>query len=373
MLKLKICVVDYSELAYTPKSMYTQPLPVAQRNALYLTTALNIRHHDIVLMQNGCQTAEVHKGLRLLPVSFDKTFWQEEAFDAVIFLDTVEAGVDIVPLLPAKARSVLWSTKPVEHVSLLGLKSKDHCKLFHKVVTTNTVLEKQLQQEFPLTEDQCTYLSVAMTRTLRKRFPHRQAFLDTLPESLTLSFVQRPEHGLAETLDLLEVLKQGFAELKLQVLLPAVESAWTEAELNLLDTCGKHPDVTVFDPMPQPDYVEQLAKSHVLCSPQAFRDTTGELLIDAIASGTHCVAPLNAGLGTLGQETVYWIDPEPEEDMLRRYAKALADLLHRWVDKPDLMVRHSFGNMATFGTYFTWDLRVWDWESLLFQLCKTTH
>jgi hypothetical protein len=369
MLRLKLCFIDASELHYIPNNLYNKPLPSAQRNALYLATALSARQHQITFIQEGCLQASQHENLSIEPFPEQDDYWQIQAFDAIILINHLAPGLNLAPHKPPTTALLLWSFHSPKHLSLKPLESKALQAPFDLVMLSNAVLAQEFKELYGTGCD-CTYFLVAMTRTLRKRFSNLKSFMDVLPKSLTLSFIQRPEQGLEETLYIFETLSQGFENLQLQVLLPAEERPWSKAEAALIQQCEDLDNVTVFSPMPQPAYVEQLARSHVLCSPRAHLDPTHYGILDSLATGNHSVALRCLTLESLGSELTTWVENDPEDTQLVRYTEALAKCLQAWLESPEAMIKQSFDHIATIGTYFTWDLRVWEFESMLFQLKK---
>ena len=371
MLRFKLCFIDASELHYIPNNLYNKPLPTAQRNALYLATALSARKHQVTFIQEGCLQAAKYSELSIEPFPTATDYWQNQNFDAIILINHLEPGLSLAPYKPSTTALLLWSFNPPKHIGLLPLAEKaaqDHIDL---VMFSNAVLAQQFREHYTAPMNAVTYFPVAMTRTLRKRFSNVQCFADMLPKVPTLSFIQRPEQGLEETLNIFETLRQGFEDLRLQVLLPTEERPWSKAEETLIQRCESDDGITVFAPMPQPAYVEQLAKSHMLCSPRAHQENNHYAILDALATGNHCLSLPSETLETLEKKLITWVDASPEETQLVRYTEALAKRLREWVETPEDMIKHSFDHLATVGTYFTWDLRVWEFESLIFQLKKT--
>lgn len=371
MLRFNLCFIDASELHYIPSNLYNKPLPTAQRNALYLATALSTRQHQVTFIQEGCFQSSEHGSLSIVPFPTSTDYWQNQQFDAILLINHLEPGLSLLPYKPQTTALLLWSLHPPKHIGLLPFTQKEVQTACDLVLFSNAVLAQQFREHYKLPFNAATYFPVAITRTLRKRFSHVQSFTNTLPKALTLSFIQRPEQGLEEALDIYDTLCQGFEGLHLQVLLPTEERPWSKAEEALLQRCESHEGITVFAPMPQPAYVEQLMQSHVLCSPKAHREDNHYAILDGLATGNHCLSLPSKTLETLGPNLVTWIDEAPEETQLVRYTEALAKCLQGWLETPEAMIKHSFDNLATIGTYFTWDLRVWEFESLLFQLKKT--
>ena len=371
VLQFKICFIDASELHYLPNNLYNKPLPSAQRNALYLATALSARQHQVTFIQEACAEVSQHGNLSIEPFPLTEDYWRAQDFDAIILINHLEPGLSIAPHKAPETALLLWNFHQPKHLSLLPMAQKEIQRHFDLVMMSNAALAQQFRAHYNTEFNDCTYLPVAITRTLRKRFSNIQSFTDTLPQALTLSFIQRPEQGLAETLDMFETLGQGFENLQLQVLLPAEERPWSSAESALIAHCKTLSNVTVFDPMPQPAYVEQLARSLVLCSPRVHLDPTHYGLLDSLATGNHSIALPCETLASMVESLVTWVDGDPEDTQLIRYTEAMATCLQGWVETPEAMIKQSFNNIATIGTYFTWDLRVWEFESLLFQLKKT--
>lgn len=368
MLVFHVAFVETSEIDYTPNSLYTSPLPVAQRNTLYLATALSTRGHQVTIFQAACDNKTTYGNLTIAPLAHLKG--QETRFNTLVYVDNVGEMTQLPPIEEQDFSTILWSFQAPQHLSLLPFKSKDLHDQVELVLFANPVHRQPFSNlyEFPL--ERSGYFPVAMTRTLRKRFKNTLDFKSTRPAELTLSFIQRPEQGLQETLDIFETLQQGFKGLQLQVLLPCDERPWSDAEESLIERCKTDPNIRVYRPQNRPAYVEQLMQSHVLCAPAMARDPNNYGLIDALAAGCHCIVFEDPGIATLGKEGLDWVETLPEDSQWVRYTSALAKRLREWDEDPEAMVQDRFRAVAHMGTYFTWDLRVWEFESLLFQLRK---
>lgn len=369
MLQLKIAFVDPSELNYSPNSLYTQALPLAQRNILYLATALSARGHQITLFQAACETPLQQANLRIQPFP-ESWSSQTQAIDVVVHVNTLETLLELSQEASEHPLNILWSFEHPQHLSLLPLSNPALHTHVDLLLFSSPLYKTRFSERYGFPTQHMQIFPVAMTRTLRKRFPHTQALAEQLPEELTLCFIQRPEKGLSETLDMFETLKQGFKDLRLKVLLPAEERPWSTQENALLDRCQADPQIHVFSPLPRPAYVEQLIQSHILCAPALALEPTLYDLLDALAAGCDGVDLQRPELDSLGQDFMSTIAVEPLETQKVRYTQALAERLSAWDANPQEMIKKRFHVMAQMGTFFTWDLRVWEFESLVFQLQK---
>ncbi len=372
MLQLHIAFVDSSELAYAPNSLYTKPLPVAQRNVLYLATALSARGHHITLFQAACDTPLQQANLSVKPLP-EHGLSETQAMDVVVHINSLESLLELSREDAEHPLNILWSFEHPQHLSLLPLKNPALHPHVDLLLFSSPLYKPLINTQYGLPSQHMQVFPVAMTRTLRKRFPHTQAFAEQLPQELTLCFIQRPEKGLSETLDMFETLKQGFKDLRLKVLLPTEERPWSPQENTLLDRCQADPQIQVFSPLPRPAYVEQLIQSHILCAPRLALEPTLYDFLDALAAGCDGVDFQRPELDSLGQDLIRTIPMEPLESQTVRYTQALAERLSAWDANPQEMIKKRFHVMAQMGTFFTWDLRVWEFESLVFQLQKLRH
>lgn len=368
MLTFKIAFIDHTENGYTPNSLYTQALPLAQRNVLYLATALSTRGHEVTLFQAGCQQPQQQANLSIQPLPEDTSPYL--SMDAVVHVNGLDALLPLSLASDEHPVNILWSFEHPQHISLLPLKDQRIHPHVDLLLFSNPAHKTRFIESYAFPAQHLQVFSVAMTRTLRKRFAHTQALADALPSELTLCFIQRPEKGLSETLDMFNILKQGFKHLQLKVLLPTEERPWSEQEKEILSRCEADAQIQVIQPLPRPAYVEQLIQSHVLCAPALMQTPTLYDLLDAIAAGCHGVSFADPALDALGKDVLSLIPAEPQKGQLARYTQALADLLKAWDTTPQDMIKNRFHAMAQMGTYFTWDLRVWEFESLVFQLKK---
>lgn len=241
---------------------------------------------------------------------------------------------------------------------------------FQAIVCENVLMRNFYVRYFSLSPERCYYRYPTMVRSLRKRFHSTHMLAAVRAPQLTLAYTAHPAHGLEQMLEMHQLLQQGFEGLKLRVLCrPELELASEpEGVQRLLARCRQTPDVEVLDPMPWPSWVDELQRCHVHCNPLGFLDPVGADLVDPLAAGCHVVAPDHPGLREMGREYVHWVSPEPDADYLVRYTQGVSQVLEKCLNHPAEQMVASFQQATHANTLFTWDLRVWEWESLLYHL-----
>lgn len=370
MLNQKICLVDFSEQAYGFNQLYTQVLPRPQLDLLYLATALAVRPNQItVLSERDDSRHEAQISFAPLPAD-PASYWAEAGFDAVVCLDSLEGADKIRPYLPPETPLVLWSHLPAKHVAMLPLQHASVQAAWATMVFESFYQLRNYFETFGLRPEQVAYRWPAIVRSLRKRFTNTEQLATARAPQPTMAFTAEPAHGLAQALELHEALKAENPGLRLRVMLkPGFEAAAAPAPVRELiaraRTCA---DVEVFDPLPWPSYVERLLGCHLLCHPLAFQDPNGSEMLDALGAGCLTVLPHHPALAELSCDQIVWIQPDPAESYFERYREALAGLLSKLREEPARQLEQSFRQIAHMSTYFTWDLRVWEWETLFFRL-----
>ncbi|MGV3522959.1 MAG: hypothetical protein ACO1RX_01970 [Candidatus Sericytochromatia bacterium] len=372
MLNLKICLVDFSEDTYTVNSLYNQALPYAQREILYLATALAQRPNRITLVGEHTH-AQLDQGIQFEPWPEDAAhFWQAAAFDVVICLDSAAGCQQIRPHLPAGTPLILWTHLPPQHLAMMPLQHAEVRACFQAVICENALLRDYYQGYFGFPAGVCHYRYPTMVRTLRKRFFSSQMLAAVRAPALTLAFTAHPAQGLDQMLEMYELLSQGFSDLRLRVFCPPGLELEHEPQgvQRLVARCRQTPGVEVIPPLPWPTWVEALLVCHVHCNPLSFADPAGAALVDPLAAGCQIVAAEHPGLRELGREHIHWVAAEPESDYFQRYTQTLSAVLERCLNEPETLLAASFRQATYANTLFTWDLRVWEWESLLYRLVQ---
>jgi len=375
MLNQKICLVDYtSETPYQSNSVYTQRLSRSQLNILYLATALAVRPNQITVLSERESSSQsqniIYEPLPLEP----ERFWLEADFDTVICVDSLQGSQDIKPYLPAKTNLVLWTHLPLEHLAMWPLGQPEMHTHWDAIVCASQFLAQSYINHFKLPVEKMSYFWPATVRTLRKRFTQTAELKQVRNASPTLAFTADPSHGLHHLIEMFTALQQGFADLNLHILLPSdfEEELSDEMTQQTLARCRQQPGIVVKEPVPWPSHVENLLQCHILCHPLAFMDLAGTHLIDALGAGCEMLAIAHPGLQVFNcGEHIIWVEAEPADNYLRRYGQALAERLHQHIQDPEALLEKSIKQIADIQTYFTWDLRVWDWESLCYRLQKS--
>lgn len=374
MLNQKICFVDFAEQAFTVNSIYAEPMPKAQLDMLYLAAALALRPNRITVISDRPE-AVTEAQIQFLPLPQDPAgFWSSCDYDAVVCLDSLEAVSQISPWLSPEVALMLWSHLAPRHVAMLPLQHASVRGAWGNFVFDSFYLGTNYCELYQLPVQRCHYRWPAMVRTLRKRFTGIEQFKAKHAPAPTMVFTAGPAYGLAQALESYSLLRAEFAQLQLWVLLKPGSSEADEspASQGLLQTCRDTPGVKVFDPMPWPAYVEKLVSAHVLCHPLAFQDLGCSELIDPLSAGCRAVLCAHPGLQEILEDQPDWIPADPAASYFDRYTEGLGAALRQLQEDPDLFYRRSFGQMARFSTFNTWDLRVWEWEALFYSLQHET-
>jgi hypothetical protein len=370
MLNQKICLVDYSEQSYGLKSLYTEALPRPQLDLLYLASALSVRPNHVSVL---CEREDISESgtLRFEPLPQDpERFWREANYDLVVCLDSLAGASLIRPYLAQDVPLVLWSHLPPRHISMLPLQHAAVRDAWSAYVFESSVITKNYEEHYQLERARCNFRWPGMVRTLRKRFLTSEQLSAVRAPSLTMAFCADPASGLAQSLEIFQALKTEFSELKFNVFIkPGFEPELAAQTLkDLLQRCRETPDVEVLAAEPWPSQVEKLLSCHIICHPLAFQDLGCGELLDPLAVGCLAVLCEHEGLKEITGDQVFWVPPEPAEDYFGRYQRQVAEVLNALQNEPETMLERSFNQIARLNTHFTWDLRVWEWESLFYRI-----
>jgi len=370
MLNLKICLLDFTGQNYDINSLYTESLSRSQLELLYLGTALSVRPNRITLMHERESAKEMHS-IQILPFPKDpKQFWSSSDYDLVICLDSLEGSQELRDYLPTKTTLILWTHLPPEHISMLALKDPKVNSIWSGIVCETASIKQGYIEQFQLPETQVHYRYPSIVRSLRQRFATSTELTQLRNPELTLAYTALPHHGLEHLFNLFQLLQEAFSKLQLRILLPPnYEESLAEGKVQkLLATCRKTSGVKVLESQPWPAYVEELLKCHILCNPLGFFDTAAAYTIDALAAGCQVISIMHPSIQEIAHDLPIWISHEPADDYLERYNLAVGDYLKHMLNNPEHALKRSFAQVAAVNTYYTWDLRVWEWESLFFKL-----
>lgn len=372
MLNLKICLVDFNHEEYDISSLYNDSMSRSQLDLLYLASALAVRPNQITLLQEREQAKEMY-GIRILPLPTDSAqFWSENDFDIVVCLDSLEGSQDIYDHLPEKTLLVLWTHLMPEHIGMLPLKNPEISGIWSAIVCESASLRQAYHETLGLPLEQIHYRYPAIVRTLRRRFSRSSELAKMRNPAPTLAYTAPPDRGLDHILKIFQLLQEAFSDLCLEVLLPGdfQEDLATEAVQQTLQSCRDTDGVSVSPPQPWPSYVEILLKCHFLCNPLGFFDPGAAWMIDALGTGCQAISIVHPSLQEIARDLPIWVEHEPADDYLSRYTRALSEALRLFQEDSDYVLKRAFSQVAAVNTYYTWDLRVWEWESLFFALLE---
>lgn len=370
MLNQKICLVDFQEASYQGNSVYTQTLGREQLDLLYLGQALSLRPNHVSIMSERQNMLTAHgidyTGFPEAP----ETYWQEAAFDAIICLDSLQALQEIKPYAPASSKLILWTHLPPEHIAMLPLKVPEVQQAFDAIVCETRNNQSAFITQHAIPAEKTFFFPPAMVRTLRKRFTSAKELGQIRHDALTLGFISSPEEGLAETLHIFETLQAAFANLQLQIMLPPeFKAAEARPEIStLLEQAREMPGVAIIPPRPWTSHIEDILQCHLIIQPISPFHNGPLRLINALGAGSQVVAAEHASLADFCRDLVNWVSLEPADTFLQRCTQQVADCLQKQLNEPADYLDEALEQVAKVQTTMTWDLRVWEWESLLYHL-----
>lgn len=373
MLNLNVCLVDFTGQNYDINSIYNDKLSRSQLELLYLATALSVRPNKITLIHERDHAIEMY-GINILPrPNNPEDFWPTTDYDLIVCLDSLEGSQEICPFLPSKTKIILWTHLSPEHISMLPLSDPKISQCWSAIVCETASLTQGYIEKFNLPTTQMHYRHPSIVRTLRQRFKTSTELTHLRNPELTLAYTAAPAHGLEHIVNLFQVLQEAISELQLYILLPPDfrEDMAENRIQNLLKSCRNIQGIKVIEPQPWPAYVEELLKCHMLCNPLGFFDPAAAYTIDALAAGCQVISVMHPSIKEVAHDLPVWIDHEPTDDYLERYYLAVAEYLKHMLNEPEHALKRSFAQIAAVNTYFTWDLRVWEWESLFYNLLET--
>lgn len=369
MLNQKICLVDFQEAAYQGNSVYTQTLSRSQLDLLYLAQALAVRPNQVSVMSKREQMLSAHGVDYLQLPEHPEDFWPAAAFDAIICLDSLQALHQIRPHAPS-SKLILWTHLPPEHIAMLPLKAPEVQQIFDAIVCETGKLRGAYLEQYQLPPEKVLFFAPAVVRTLRKRFASAHELGQIRHKQLTLGFMARPEAGLTETLNCFETLQAGFSDLQLQIMLPPefdAEDSSPDA-VRLLEQARQMPGVAVKAPCPWTNHIEDILQCHLMLQPVMPPHNEALRLINALGAGCQLIAAEQSSLWDFCHDMVHWVSADPAESFLQRFTQTTAECLTQQINAPADCLDDALEQAAKIQTGLTWDLRVWEWESLLYHL-----
>ena len=371
MLNLKICFVDNGPLSYSVNSLYNQVLPRTQMSLLYLLTALAVRPNQITLVSQR-QKAEQQGNLTLLPLPEDpESFWSQQDFDLVVILNQPELVLELKPLIDPKIPLLLWLKLPPEHPSVQALKYEELGSFCKAYIFDSASQRADYMAAFPLELHKCHYRWPGIIRSLRKRFMTSDELKAKRPnDQLVLAYTMMPEYGLEHILKMYQEISASTPDLHFKLLLPPDYTVETDTPIHqtLVQACRDDANIEVVENIPWIAYVEHLLEVHIVCNLLDCKLPNGDSILDPLAAGCAVLSSKHPSLEEISKDSGRWVEMEPSEDYLERYKAQLIDLITAFQEDYDQEIKTGFRQMAAIQTHFTWDLRVWEWESLFFQL-----
>lgn len=373
MLEFKLCFVDCGTMDYTAESPWKIPLGGSQSALCYLSEALASRGHAVTLL-NATTTPGIYRGVECLTLPEEPgEFFQSRSFDAVISLNSLLPVSTIRPHLPETTRLLLWTQHAADEVSMAALQ---HPLLHHAwdcFVFVSRWQRDRYLEKFQLPPTRTCVRRNAIAPSFHYLFPDRASLASAKSKTPTLAYTSVPGRGLSVLIDIFPLLREVFPQLELKIFssLKTYQEPETEAWLQeLYQRCRETEHVELVGSLPQPELVQALAKVHLLAYPNTFPETSCIAVMEAMACGCDIIT---TQMGALPETTAGFarlVPPEPRDNYTRRYLSALTDALLLWLKEPQHVLNRLSQQVLYTNTRYTWQARIWEWESLLYQVCR---
>lgn len=373
MLQFKLCFVDCGSMDYTPESPWKIPLGGSQSALCYLAEALAARGHEVTLL-NATSTPGFYRGVECMNLAQEpKEFFQNRCFDAVISLNSLLPAHTIRPHLPEKTRLLLWTQHAAEEASMVALQHKLLHHAWDCFVFVSRWQRDRYLEKFQLPAPRTCVRRNAIAPAFHYLFPDRATLARAKSKIPTLAYTSAPGRGLSVLLDVFPLLREVFPQLRLKVYssLKTYQEPEEESWLQeLYQRCRETEHVELIGSLPQPELVKELAQAHLLAYSNTFPETSCIAAMEAMACGCDIIT---TQMGALPETTAGFarlVPPEPHTSYAQRYLSALTNALLLWLKEPVEVLNRLSQQVLYVNTRYTWQTRVWEWESLLYQVCK---
>ena len=373
MLKLKLCFVDYAPMDYTPESPYQTPLGGSQSALCYLSAALAERGHLITLL-NHTQTPGCWRGVDCLTLPEEPgEFFASQAFDAVISLNSLEPMQTIRPFLSPRTPMLLWTQHAIDQPAVAPLRHRLIHQSWDHFICVSQWQRATYLHAFAIEPERISVRLNAIGTPFHYLFPDRAALASGKAKTPTLAYTSTPGRGLSILVDLFPLLREIFPQLQLKVF--SSMQTWQQSEddpwlQDLYARCRATENLTLMGSLSQPELARELAQIHLLAYPNIYNETSCIALMEAMACGCDIVTTALGALPETSSGYARLVDPGPGNTYVKRYFSALLDALMLWLNEPQTVLSRLTRQVLFANTRYTWQVRVWEWESLLYQLCR---
>lgn len=359
---------------YTPESPYQIPLGGSQSALCYLSAALAQRGHQVMLL-NNTRTPGLYRGVECLTLPEEpEEIFVKRRFDAVISLNSLLPMQTIRPFLESSQTPLLlWTQHTAEDVSMLALQHRLVQEAWDTFIFVSRWQQENYIQRFGLPRERTSIRRNAIAPDFAYLFPDKARLVGAKSKTPTLAYTSVPNRGLAVLLDIFPLMREIFPQLELQVFssMQTYQEPEDDPQLQALyQRCRETENVHLRGSLPQPLLAQELSKVHLLAYPNTFAETSCIAAMEAMACGCDIIT---TQMGALPETTAGFarlVPPEPHENYARRYLSALTDALMLWLKEPQAVVDRLSNQVMHTSRRNTWQVRIWEWESLLFQRCR---
>lgn len=132
----------------------------------------------------------------------------------------------------------------------------------------------------------------------------------------------------------------------------------------IFDLCREHPNITYHGTVPNDEVRKALENSHIFAYPSTWQETSCIAAIEAMSAGCSIVCPSLAALPetTSNFSLMYPYDEDKMQHGHMFYQVLNAAIESFWEE--DMQTKLQFQRLYT-NTFYTWDLRIQEWEGLL--------
>ncbi|PIQ24448.1 hypothetical protein COW36_24670 [bacterium (Candidatus Blackallbacteria) CG17_big_fil_post_rev_8_21_14_2_50_48_46] len=372
MFQLKLCFIDSGDMDYTPESPYQIPLGGSQSALCYLMAALGERGHEVTLL-NATTTPGHYRGVECLTLTEEpEAIFADRHFDAVISLNSLQPQITVRPFLPENTPLLLWTQHAVDEASMVALQHVQVQEAWDRFIFVSRWQLDTYRQKFNLPFERLSIRRNAIAPDFHYLFPDRAALAVAKAKVPTLAYTSVPGRGLAVLIDIFPLMREIFPQLQLKVFSSlktyqeSEEQPWLQ---ELYQRCRETENVELVGSLPQPELVKELSKVHLLTYPNTFSETSCIAVMEAMACGCDIITTQMGALPETTNGFAKLVPPEPRENYARRYLSALTDALMLWLKEPEEVLNRLSRQVLYANTAYTWQVRIWEWESLLYQVC----
>jgi glycosyltransferase involved in cell wall biosynthesis len=265
--------------------------------------------------------------------------------------------------------NLLWLHDLAEDPEADHLRKAESRDRFKKLIMVSNWQMNNYNKILGVPYDDCVVLKNAIV-------PFEPHTKPDVKEQVNIIYHTTPHRGLELLVPVIDALvqKEEFKNIHLDVYSSFKIYGWEirdEPYRELFQKIKDHPNMTYHGSVSNYEIRQALKKAHIFAYPSIWPETSCIAAMEAMSAGCVVVAPNYGALPeTLANFGIMYQWSENKHNHANMFANTLAQTIQIFKNNPDAMVSRLSFQKSYADSFYSWELRIKEWEGLLNNIIK---